>query len=114
MKHYWVLHQYNKDKYLMIVGEVYLPNYTIDINKNINKKTILNRLSEIDAFDKILVFKNKDVLEIVLNNDQNDCPLKYYFQFKNGSWKNKKYSSFGLESEYDDKEKGKIKNPIKR
>ena len=79
LKHYWVLHQYNKDKYLMIVGEVYLPNYTIDINKNSNKKTILNRLSEIDVFDKILVFKNKDVLEIVLNNDQNNCPLKYYF-----------------------------------
>lgn len=113
LKHYWVWHQYNKDKSIMIVGEIFMPDFIIDKNFKINNKTILNRLSETDAFDKILDFKNKDVLEIVLHNKQISYPITYCFQFKNGTWRNKKYCPFELESKFDEKEKGKIKNPLK-
>jgi hypothetical protein len=110
LKNYWIWHQYNKDKNVMIVGNVFLPDYKSDKNKKYNKKTILKRLSEADAFDRVADFKNKDVLEIVLNNNQSNNSITYCFQFKNGGWRNKKYSPFELESEYDEKEKGKIKN----
>lgn len=112
LKYYWVWHQYNKDKNVMIVGEVFLPDYKSDKNKSYNKKTILKRLSEADAFDRVLDFKNKDVLEIALNNEQNSNLITYCFQFKNGAWRNKEYHPFELESEYDEKEKGKIKSPL--
>lgn len=113
LKHYWVWHQYNKDKSIMIVGEIFMPDFNIDKNKNYNKKTILNRLSETDAFDTILDFKDKDVLEIVLHNEQISYQITYCFQFLNGTWRNKKYCPFELESKFDEKEKGKIKNPLK-
>lgn len=99
----------------MIVGLFYMPDFSIDKKKNYNKKTILKRLSEVDAFDKVLDFKNKDVLEIVLNNNPKSDTITYCFQFKNGTWKNKDYIPFELESKFDEKEKekGKIKNPLK-
>lgn len=114
LKHYWVWHQYNKDKNEMIVGLFFMPDFSIDKNKNYNKKTILKRLSEVDAFDKVLDFKNKDVLEIVLNNNPKSNTITYCFQFKNGTWKNKEQAPFELMNEFDEKEKGKIKNPLKR
>lgn len=113
LKYYWVWHQYNKDKNEMIVGQFFIPDFSINTNNEINKKAILNRLSEKDAFDKILDFKNKDILEIVLNNDKNNQPITYCFQFKNGIWKNKEYCPFELCNEFDEKEKGKIKNPLR-
>jgi len=114
LKHYWVWHQYNKDKSIIIYSEIFISFDEFDPKYKSNQNTILNRLSETDAFDKELDFKNKDVLEIVLNNHSEIDRRTYYFQFKNGTWKKKKYHPFELESEYDEKGIGKIKNPIKR
>lgn len=114
LKHYWVWHQYNKEKNLMIVGEVYLPNFIVDTHKKINKTTILNRLTETEAFDKVLEFKNKDILQIVLNNAPKNDTLTYCFQFKNGTWKSIEYCYFSLVNNFDEKEHGKLKQPIKK
>lgn len=98
----------------MIVGEVYLSFDEFDPNYKSNQNTILNRLAETDAFDKELEFKNKDVLEIVLNNHTEIDRRTYCFQFKNDTWKKKKYYPFELESEFDEKENGKITNTLNK
>jgi hypothetical protein len=98
----------------MIVGEVYLSFDELDPKYKSNRSTILNRLTESDVFDKNLEFKNKDVLEIVLNNYSEKDRKIFCFQYIKGIWKNKRYNPFELESEYDEKDIGKLKNPIKR
>ncbi|MFA9193387.1 hypothetical protein AAGV33_03140 [Flavobacterium sp. FBOR7N2.3] len=112
LKHYWVWHRYNKDKYIMIVGEVFAKYDEFDPKYKNNQNTILKRLTETDTFDTELEFKNNDVLEIVLNNNSEKECRTYCFKFKNGVWKKKKYYPFELESEYDEKENGKINYPL--
>ncbi|MFV8392817.1 hypothetical protein [Flavobacterium sp. LB2P6] len=112
LKHYWVWHQYNKDKNIMIVGEVFLTFDEYDPDYKSNQNTILKRLTKEDAFDKKLEFKNKDVIEIVLNNNSEKDSRTYCFQFKNNTWKKKKYDPFELESKYDEKENRIISYPV--
>lgn len=96
----------------MIVGEVFLTFDEYDPDYKSNQNTILKRLTKKDAFDKKLEFKNKDVIEIVLNNNSEKDSRTYCFQFKNNTWKKKKYDPFELESKYDEKENRKISYPV--
>ncbi len=66
--------------------------------------TLGDRLNENDAFDKIIEFKPKDQLEIVINNLSDDevDRMSFCFIFKKGRWIEKEYDTFEIMSHYDE------------
>ncbi len=69
LNHYWVLNRYNKYKNFDAIGEVRLPFDKAESNYIENGIKILNALSIKESFDKQISFKEKDRLQIVLNNN---------------------------------------------
>ena len=80
-------------------------------NQQLNQQTLEVRLNESDAFDKIIEFKPKDRLEIVLNNlSKNDLErMKFFFEFKKGKWVSAEFDLFELMNQYDELAFGKFK-----
>jgi hypothetical protein len=87
---------------------------TLDYFKN--KQVLLARLNEADAFDIPMSFLQKDVLEVVINNQTPDGStyFSYYFQFNNGTWVETDLNVFDIENHFDLKQFGKITGAILR
>ena len=104
LPHYWLLHRFNKHKDLEIMGMPVMPLDFMQPNYLLNAQTLGERLNESDAFDKIIEFKPKDQLEIVINNLSDDEAerMTFCFIFKKGSWINKEYDTFEVMSHYDE------------
>lgn len=99
----------------MIVGEIMLPDFIVNPDFAKNKKILSNRLNEIDAFDTALEFKNKDLLEIVIDHKiPHTYRSTYLFEFKKDSWRSVKYDPFRIAAHHDEANSGKIKNALKR
>lgn len=115
LKHYWVWYRFNKDKNEMVMGEVMLPNFILNPDFAKNKETLKKRLNQVDAFDTSLDFKNKDLLEIVIDHDiPHTDKTSYLFEYKNDIWYSREYDPFYIANDFDEKEFGKIKAPLKR
>lgn len=110
---YWVLHRFNKDKDLRVVGSVVRSNKDLDTNYKPNKKTIRNRLNKPNAFDKEIPFVENDVLNVVLNDDDYERRKNFCFEYKNGVWIDSEYSSMWLKSRFDVYGFGPIKDTLK-
>lgn len=110
LQQYWCLYRFNKNKNEMIVGEVILPNYLLDINYEVNKVVLEKRLNEADAFDMDLSFKPKDVLEIVCNNLDDAKRHVYSFKYKAKGWQLYEVDYFYIMGHYDEFSFGKIKS----
>jgi len=104
LPHYWLLHRFNKQKDLEIMGMPVMPLDFMQPNYLLNAQTLGERLNESDAFDKIIEFKPKDQLEIVINNlsEYEEERMTFCFIFQNGSWINKEYDTFEVMSHYDE------------
>jgi hypothetical protein len=109
LKHYWALHRRNKDKNEILMGLPVMPNDWKELDFEKNKHLLENRLNEANAFDIPIVFKAKDKLEIVFNNDNLNKRLVYGFKFVNGKWKPKTLDDFYLMGFCDEVAFGKIK-----
>ena len=86
LQHYWVLYRRNKDNDIdmMIVGEAMLPSYEWFHPEQYeeNYAILANRVNDSDVFDVPMVFKAKDVLELVFhNNDDYSKRASYSFKF---------------------------------
>jgi hypothetical protein len=114
LKHYWLLHRFNKNKNDLIVGSLAFPPDYAMINYADNQQTFLKRLNELDAFDAPFEFKNRDTLEIVLNNDSNEMTTCFAFKYSNGKWKITEHNTFGLIGRFDVINEGKFKNLLKK
>ena len=57
LPHYWLLHRFNNQKDLMIMGMPVMPTDYLHPNYLLNAQTLGDRLNEKDAFDTI--FKSK-------------------------------------------------------
>ena len=103
LPHYWLLHRFNKQKDLEIMGMPVMPLDFLQPNYLLNTQTLGERLNENDAFDKIIEFKPEDQLEIVINNLSDDEAerMTFCFIFQKGSWINKEYDTFEVMSHYD-------------
>ena len=103
LPHYWLLHRFNKQKDLIIMGMSVMPLDYLKPNYLLNAQTLGDRLNEKDAFDKIIEFKPKDQLEIVINNLSDDelDRMSFCFIFKKGRWIEKEYDTFEIMSHYD-------------
>ncbi len=83
LKNYWVLHRKsaNLDEMQFCVGMYLLPNEKAMAFLEINTTTLENRLNESDAFDVVLELKNKDILEVVINNKSERLRRSNYLRF---------------------------------
>ena len=110
LDNYWVLYRKNRSKNKLIfkIGEVILRN---DRMRYIDMGVIEDRLSELDAFDVELSFRNKDVLSLVLNNnaENEEDALIYDFEYIKGKWNGLDRSPFDIEENYKELVNGEIK-----
>ena len=104
LPHYWLLHRFNNKKNLIVMGMPVMPLDFLQASYLINAQTLVDRLNETDAFDKIIEFKPKDQLEIVINNLSDDelDRMTFCFIFKKGKWIEKEYDTFEIMSHYDE------------
>jgi hypothetical protein len=104
LPHYWLLHRFNNKKNLIVMGMSVMPLDFLQASYLLNAQTLVDRLNETDAFDKIIEFKPKDQLEIVINNLSDDelDRMTFCFIFKKGKWIEKEYDTFEIMSHYDE------------
>ena len=108
LPNYWVLHRFNRDKDLRIVGNIVMSSKDLDPNYKPNKKTIRNRLNKQDAFDKEIPFVENDVLSVVLNSSNWKKREDFCYEYKRGTWINSENDSMWLESRFDVYGYGKV------
>ena len=82
LKHYWILHRYNKHKNIDIV-DLLMPPEAVNTNYADNKKMLQQSINAADIFDFATDFKAKDVLKITLNANPRGMEenTTFYFQF---------------------------------
>ena len=102
LPHYWLLFRFNEQKDLQFIGMPIIPYAYLQPNFKLNSHTFVKRLNEADAFDKVIDFKPKDRMEIVINNLLADKDrMIFSFQFNTGKWEVEKYEPFELINRYD-------------
>ncbi len=114
LQHYWVLYRRNKNNYIdrTIVGEAMLPSFDIFHPEQYESNyTILEkRVNEFDVFDVPMVFKAKDVLELVFNNnDDSSKRATYGFKYFKKQWIKSEVDPFDLMGRFEEVQFGKIK-----
>jgi hypothetical protein len=117
LKHYWILYRLDKNKNIICVGQPIFPILSmIDINCKVNKTVLLDRINEVDAFDVPLSLQNKDILEIVINNNNamGIDSFTYTFKFVKDKWKAVENDVFKIMNDYEEEQSGKIKSALKR
>jgi len=114
--HYWLLYRFVKQKDLMFMGEPMMPLHFLQPNYISNKKTLIARLNETDAFDKTIEFKPKDQLEIVINNLSaiEIERMTFCFIYKNGKWVEEEYDTFELMNRYNELASGNFEQLEKK
>jgi hypothetical protein len=116
LQHYWIWHHFVNDIRDICIGMPIMPTSLTDLNFIINETTLLNRLNESDAFDFPIQPLNKDLFEIVINNNAPDYENRftYTFLFKKGKWIGSDADAFTIINHYKEEKAGKIKSALKR
>ena len=114
LPHYWVLHRYHPDTGVMVVGQLLLGDYGLNLGgfqtlREVidRQQSILEQLNTGTAFDQPMALEDNDVLAIVLNNHQSAQRMVFYFRYQQGTWKITTTDCFELESYYEALEQGK-------
>lgn len=109
---YWSVYRFGKRKDKWLIGDFMIPPGLIDSNFDTNKQTILKRLNQPDAFDKVIDFQNNDKLHIVLNDSiETKEDTIYAYSFNKGKWVEDQYDYLEFENYYYRKvAKGNIEN----
>ena len=101
---YWILYRIGNPKENWIIGEPLMPFGFLDSDYESNRLTLLKRLNEPDAFDKVLDIQINDKLHIVFNNLSKMKPqIVYAYQFSDGKWVEDEYDWFELENHHHKK-----------
>ncbi len=115
LNHYWVLIRYNKRKVPIHLGEITIGYNHISANRKENQEVICKVLSEKDAFDKPIRFKEKDIFQIVLHNhsENHKDVLKFKLEYKSGQWQTFDSKDFlYIKNHFDETDSGEIKEII--
>lgn len=113
---YWMLFRGDLNGRLMYVGESVLPTSILDLNFELNRETLLNRLSENDAFDTPIEFKERDVLMITVNADwkeSKNVTYEYFFEYLRGQWESTEYDQLDLLNKLEEYKFGKVESALK-
>lgn len=109
LQNYWALFRRNKNKNIMLVGEVMI-NYVYSKAQYKEDYSILEYLiNEDGVFDIPMTFKNKDLLLLVFNNHQDTKRSTYEFQSTKEQWKKSDKGEFYLDGFCDEIQFGKVK-----
>lgn len=96
---------------MVIVGEPISTFHNLLPAYEENKSLLGRRLNDIDAFDKPILFKEQDRMEIVLfNGMENQMMFSYFFQ--NGTWQEEEPDIFELMSTYNENKSGTFKQVL--
>ena len=116
LQNYWIWHHYVNGSMETCLGLSMMPTSLTDPNFIINETTLLNRINETDAFDFPIQPLNKDLFEIVINNQAADYEnrVTYTFIYKKGKWIVSDADSFTIINHYKEEKSGKIKSALKR
>lgn len=92
-----------------------MPTSMRDQNFEQNKSTLLARLNEPGAFDVPMNLKEKDLLDVVINNKSSEIDLRfsYSFEFKKGMWNFIESDPFDIENHYNEETGGKMKSVLR-
>ncbi|GAA4334965.1 hypothetical protein [Flaviaesturariibacter amylovorans] len=115
LKSYWVFHSFDQDKGIHMMGRPLFPA-SIDLKDDAaNKKILLVRINEPDAFDMPLSPKERDALIIVFEVPRQKGEymdhgsfVRYQFQFKAGKWVTHHYKYFEVECTHNEEKWGKV------
>ena len=110
-ENYWVLYRYHKDKNMMIVGEIMLPEFFSETDYK-NQELLLSLLNEGQCFDFEYIPQTKDRLLIRLTKPTNKQEVSHGFEYNKGKWNVEEYDVFDWEMKYDEILEGKIENPF--
>lgn len=110
LHNYWALYRRNKDKNIMIIGEVMLTYKLLNSNYELDYALLETRLNEADAFDVPLQSKAHDVLKIVLKNNEYYKRQEFTFTYYKSKWIRKEADDFYLMGHYDEVQFGKLRN----
>jgi hypothetical protein len=110
LNHYWVLHRYNKNKDLQVLGMPVLPDH-FQPKFEMNAQLIEHTLNTIDAFDQQLLLEKGDRLEVMLCNNATDIqdPFYYNFRYTGTAWESIEADCFDLMSRFDEVTSGEVK-----
>jgi hypothetical protein len=108
LPHYWVLHRYHPDKGIMVIGQLWLPDYISSQAYYNRQQSILAQLTTGAAFDQPMAFKDNDVLQLVLHNHNEAERAEYCFGYLQGTWEHKETHYFDLESNYEIQKEGEV------
>ncbi len=112
LNHYWVLNRYNKQKNLIVMGQFMPSENKFTDNYQQNELKISNALNEAESFDKPISFRQKDRLQIVLNNAIENIrdKMEFEFEYKSGSWHRVvEEDPFYISSHFDEIHSGELK-----
>ncbi len=107
---YWVLHRYNPDKDMDVVGEIMLSLDALDPDFESNKQKLKTALNEFEVFDKPMKLYKNDFLE--LNFHPPKGTLTYGFKCKNKKWVYEEFHPLELMNEYDEVESGVVEEEL--
>jgi hypothetical protein len=89
------------------MGEPMMPTELRDPEFYMNSAILCSRLNEPEAFDKPILFKEKDKLLVVIDANEND--YDYTFEFLNEKWENSEEDPFDLINHFKKIKKGECK-----
>ncbi len=115
LRHFWILHRFVKGRHEMILGEPVMP---VEIEKYINtynRRFLLQRLNETDAFDIDISPLEKDRLQVSFKcSKKYPDRIDYGFEFKKGKRCECEYDFFEWYSKHVESTFGKIKPALKK
>ena len=110
LQHYWLLYRYDKTKGMFVVGLPAMPFHLLQPSYELNKIMLVKRLNEKDAFDFEITFQDKDQLEIVFYNNEDDIKrMVFCFKYSKDKWKSIEYDCFDLMNRFNETRFGKCK-----
>lgn len=111
LKNYWVWYRFNKQRYMMVIGEVLMPAQIHPDTDAYNTELLSTLLNEGNVFDVAITPKAKDrlLLSFSVTNQPNTTErINYGFQYKKGKWVAIPYDVFDWGNQYEEAAKGEI------
>lgn len=114
LRHYWILHRFDKGKSTMVVGMFMLPHILSEEIEVRNKNLLLTLLNQPDTFDKNIIPRQGDLLELSFSCGDDDRKITYGFKYNRGKWQEEGFDPLVWMWHHDEEQYGKIKNALKR
>lgn len=116
LEHYWVLYRFDEEKNHMVIGRVRLPDKLDAEVEAYNRRLLLARLQEEDAFDVDLHPKEGDRLAITFQCSEVDASgrrvkktITYGYARTGGRWVEEPYDSLSWEWHHDQERFGALR-----